>query len=53
MDIPAGGELVLGPREALNLQDMFADSMSADDRSDRETGRLKIIVILSLRFSGL
>ncbi|XP_063931759.1 transcription factor hamlet-like isoform X5 [Zophobas morio] len=37
MDIPAGTELVLGPREPLNLQDMFGDSTSADEKSDRET----------------
>lgn len=38
MDVPAGSELVLEPREPLNLQDMFGDSNSADERSDRETG---------------
>lgn len=37
IDIPSGGELMLGPREPLNLQDMFADSTTSDDRSDRET----------------
>ncbi|CAG9812850.1 unnamed protein product [Phaedon cochleariae] len=36
-DIPAGTELTLAPREPLNLQDMFGDSPSADERSDRET----------------
>ncbi|XP_018561523.1 MDS1 and EVI1 complex locus protein EVI1-like isoform X3 [Anoplophora glabripennis] len=36
-DIPSGTELTLSPREPLNLQDMFADSTSADERSDRET----------------
>lgn len=39
MDISAGTELVLGKREPLNLQDMFGDSTSADERSDRETGK--------------
>lgn len=39
MDIPMGKELVLAPREPLNLQDMFGDSTSADEKSDRETGR--------------
>lgn len=39
MDIPAGSELVLA-KEPLNLKDMFADSMSADERSDRETGKI-------------
>lgn len=38
VDIPHGTELVLGPREPLNLQDMFGDSTSADEKSDRETG---------------
>lgn len=37
IDIPAGSELML-VKEPLNLKDMFADSMSADERSDRETG---------------
>ncbi|KAH0811483.1 hypothetical protein GEV33_011308 [Tenebrio molitor] len=37
VDIPHGTELVLGPREPLNLQDMFGDSTSADEKSDRET----------------
>ncbi|XP_044759685.1 transcription factor hamlet-like isoform X1 [Coccinella septempunctata] len=37
MEIPTGTELVLGPREPLNLQDMFGDSTSADEKSDRET----------------
>lgn len=37
-NISAGTELVLGPREALNLQDMFGDTTSADEKSDRETG---------------
>ncbi|XP_066153547.1 transcription factor hamlet isoform X2 [Euwallacea fornicatus] len=37
VDVPAGEELFLGPKEALNLQDMFADSTTSDDRSDRET----------------
>ncbi|KAK9888053.1 hypothetical protein WA026_000330 [Henosepilachna vigintioctopunctata] len=37
MEIPNGAELILAPREPLNLQDMFGDSTSADDRSDRET----------------
>lgn len=39
MDINAGTELILEPREPLNLQDMFGDSTSADERSDRETGK--------------
>lgn len=38
MDIPAGAELMLS-KEPLNLKDMFADPMSADERSDRETGK--------------
>lgn len=38
-DVPAGTELILEPREPLNLQDMFGDSTSADERSDRETGQ--------------
>ncbi|KAK9729834.1 Zinc finger, C2H2 type [Popillia japonica] len=37
LDIPAGSELLLEPKEPLNLQDMFGDSTSADERSDRET----------------
>ncbi|GJQ66795.1 hypothetical protein Trydic_g9297, partial [Trypoxylus dichotomus] len=37
LDIPAGTELLLEPKEPLNLQDMFGDSTSADERSDRET----------------
>ncbi|XP_017774324.1 PREDICTED: transcription factor hamlet-like isoform X2 [Nicrophorus vespilloides] len=37
MDIPSGAELILEPREPLYLQDMFGDSTSADERSDRET----------------
>lgn len=40
MDISKGEELVMGPREPLNLQDMFGDSNSADEKSDRETGRV-------------
>ncbi|VEN45468.1 unnamed protein product [Callosobruchus maculatus] len=36
-DIPHGTELILGPREPLNLQDMFSDSTSADETADRET----------------
>ncbi|KAL3274021.1 hypothetical protein HHI36_015439 [Cryptolaemus montrouzieri] len=36
-EISSGTELILGPREPLNLQDMFGDSNSADERSDRET----------------
>lgn len=38
-NISTGTELVLGPREALNLQDMFGDTTSADEKSDRETGK--------------
>lgn len=38
-DIPAGAELCLSPKEPLNLQDMFGDSNSADEKSDRETGK--------------
>ncbi|KYB25847.1 Transcription factor hamlet-like Protein [Tribolium castaneum] len=37
VDIPNGAELIMGPREPLNLQDMFSDSVSADEKSDRET----------------
>ncbi|XP_044272556.1 transcription factor hamlet-like isoform X2 [Tribolium madens] len=37
IDIPNGAELIMGPREPLNLQDMFGDSVSADEKSDRET----------------
>ncbi|KAI4457222.1 zinc finger protein [Holotrichia oblita] len=37
LDIAAGSELLLEPKEPLNLQDMFGDSTSADERSDRET----------------
>ncbi|CAH1995375.1 unnamed protein product [Acanthoscelides obtectus] len=36
-DISGGTELILGPREPLNLQDMFGDSPSADETADRET----------------
>ncbi|KAF2902873.1 hypothetical protein ILUMI_03315 [Ignelater luminosus] len=38
-DIPVGGELILGSKEPLNLQDMFGDSnASTDDFASRETG---------------
>ncbi|XP_022916421.2 transcription factor hamlet-like isoform X1 [Onthophagus taurus] len=36
-NITPGEELILEPKEPLNLQDMFGDSTSADERSDRET----------------
>ncbi|XP_030758572.1 histone-lysine N-methyltransferase PRDM16-like isoform X2 [Sitophilus oryzae] len=36
-DITSGSKLLLGPREPLNLQDLFADSSTGDERSDRET----------------
>ncbi|CAG9860591.1 unnamed protein product [Phyllotreta striolata] len=36
-DVPTDCELVLTPKEPLSLQDMFGDSTSADERSDRET----------------
>ncbi|XP_076271472.1 transcription factor hamlet-like isoform X2 [Rhynchophorus ferrugineus] len=35
VEIPSGTELILGPKEPLNLQDMFGDH--GDERSDRET----------------
>lgn len=37
-DVNIGEELVLGPREPLQLQDILGDSAASDDRSDRETG---------------
>ncbi|XP_048519652.1 transcription factor hamlet isoform X3 [Dendroctonus ponderosae] len=37
VDIAAGDEICLGPKALLNLKDMFADSTTSDDRSDRET----------------
>lgn len=37
-DIASGEELILGPREPLQLQDVLGDSVTSDDRSDRETG---------------
>lgn len=39
-DIAAGEELLLGLREPLQLQDMLGEN-TAEDRSDRETGRWK------------
>ncbi|XP_044272558.1 histone-lysine N-methyltransferase MECOM-like isoform X4 [Tribolium madens] len=47
IDIPNGAELIMGPREPLNLQDMFGDSVSADEKSDRET-----VVVAASQHSG-
>lgn len=38
-DVNSGEELLLGPREPLQLQDILGDSTASDDRSDRETGK--------------
>ncbi|KAL1497214.1 hypothetical protein ABEB36_008211 [Hypothenemus hampei] len=37
VDILAGQELILGPKDVLNLEDMLVDSTTTDDRTDRET----------------
>ena len=37
-EVHVGVELLLEQKEPLNLQDMFGDSTSADEKSDRETG---------------
>lgn len=49
MDIQTGVEMILEPREPLNLQDMFGDSTSADERSDRETG--KVLYLIKIKFN--
>lgn len=47
VDISPGEELTLVAKEPLNLRDMFADSTTSDDRSDKETGMLQHALILN------
>lgn len=43
-DVNIGEELLLGPREPLQLQDILGDSTTSDDRSDRETGTNQTLI---------